>query len=364
MKLPRVIFMTCLSLVVIATLYYHIMRVENTSEALFSDILIRDLPQIHQQRPHEHSDQFGIPNLIDYRAYNPSVAYSSSHNQLIYAYRVSNYTLCREKSNPVFFHNRSKIKSFIIITTEDGRSFVLKFPTQLAKSNCVQGYEDPRIFIHSNKVYVVANLHTRQNCDNQMFLLSFPLSYITTGFASLTHTQTIIPNMILPLETDNPADQQRMQKNWMPFVNRSNGQICFVYSVNPHIILQCDEVTGECKTIAKTHNPNLPSGIRGGSQIQFYKGQYIAFTHKREANMYRTQIYAFAPEHPYNVTHITDDFMFATGATFGNLHIQFVSGFDIRDDIAYVTYGEQDCHAKVCEIPMKRILAALKPISK
>lgn len=352
-----------LSLIVVAAItifWFYMKRIENTSEALFSDVDIHDLEQIHRNRPHEHSQMFDHKDWKDFRAYNPSVTYCREQSQLYYTYRVSNYTMCREMPNTLFFPKRNQIKSFIIISTEDKRVFAVKLPSNLASNGCVQGFEDPRTFIHNNKFYIVANVHSRLNCDTQMFLVSFPLSDITDN-GNFTQVQSITPSQILPLETSNPKDRNQMQKNWMPFV-LNNNHICFVYSVNPHIIYKCDESTGECTKLAETTNPTISTSIRGGSQVQFYKGQYIAFTHKRDANRYRTQIYAFSPQYPYHVTHITDDFMFATGANVSNLLVQFVAGFDIKDDIAYVTYGEQDCHAKVCRIPMKRIMDALKPV--
>jgi len=351
-----------LSLVVIAAIaifWFYMKRIENTSEALFSDVEIYELDQIHRNRPHEHTQLFDHQGWNDFRAYNPSVTFCREQSQLYYSYRVSNYTMCRELPNTLFFPKRDQIKSFIVISSEDGRVFAVQLPSNLSSPGCVQGFEDPRTFIHNGKFYIVANVHSRLNCDTQMFLVSFPLTDLTDN-TNFTQVQSIAPSQIIPLETSNPRDRNQMQKNWMPFVHQN--RICFVYSVNPHIVYKCDESTGECVKLAETTNPTISTSIRGGSQIQLYKDRYIAFTHKRDANRYSTQIYAFSPTYPFHITHMTDDFMFATGANLSNLLVQFVAGFDIKNDVAYVTYGEQDCHAKVCKIPMQRIMAALKPV--
>ncbi len=59
---------------------------------------------------------------------------------------------------------------------------------------------------------------------------------------------------------------------------------------------------------------------------------------------------------------ITQPFVLDDREDFNSAFIQFVSGFDIVKDVAYITYGEQDCDSKMGKIPMHSLMKAFYEI--
>lgn len=316
-----------------------------TTNDLFGKVKINTIPQIKFKTD-------------EYRAFNPSLV--EVGNEIMYVYRVSNATGCHKSSHEDKFltaNNPSK-KSFI--TLSNGVKSVNVSVKTVGGMSCSKGYEDPRVILSSDGevIYIIANALTGDSCRNQMWLLQISTASYKKSLSE--GKESLIPDNILSLKTDFDLDVP--QKNWMPFIK--NEDLMFVYSINPHVILKCDFKTGHCKEVSRLEYDDVPKDLRGGSQAVLYNDKYIAAIHRRtKEHSYLTQFYTFETRYPFEIIAITDDFKISDGETEPD-RIQFVAGLQIleRDgeDVVVLTYGEEDCYSRECEIPMSRIELALE----
>lgn len=372
---------------------------------------IRELPQLQfDHRLREYSDWDG------FRTYNPSIFTLNGSNlgdgrSIYYVYRVCNFALCPGTRNRWNSRYRERTLSQTVIETPRGDLYLVKHPRleklfpneeemrfdhQMGKStrrNCEQGGEDARPFVIGNKLYLISNATTGYHCRRQMILMQFDLKHLEKNQDQSDgmdeNLTEISPKKIWQLHYDEGAS--RDQKNWMPFsVNKSNqsnrtsnsSELHFVYSVNPHVILKFEN-DGYCRKVASTWHPDLSEELRGGSQIirvvkwnlrsrrhldgqprYFAEDLYLGVLHKRDSTFeYTTYLYAFETKHPYRVKYITDGFVFGEHGCHSR-KIQFAAGLAriIKPDGAYlyITYGENDCTAKLCILKEEDVLRSLR----
>ncbi len=330
---------------------------ECTSKKLFPKLEIIKLPQIQLKYK---SNSF--------RTFNPSI--TTLNGTPLLTYRVSNSTKCTNLPNKdalLSKFDKDIILNHIVIQIPKNSllngNFITIKTENVSSEGCVQGFEDPRSIISPDgkTLYLVVNNRSASKCNAEMWMIR--LSTDIFSDPKVLKKEEYFAKDVVKMQMDKP--RIGAQKNWMPFFleNVKTDDMFFVYSVNPHIILRCNTKTGKCSTFAETFNPRLPTDIRGGSQIRFYNGRYIGLTHvRRNSESYITQAYAFSDQYPYEVEAITQPFIFDENDEFNNVLIQFVSGFEIIDDIAFITYGEQDCNSKLCKIPMKSLMKSLYEI--
>jgi predicted GH43/DUF377 family glycosyl hydrolase len=295
-----------------------------------------------------------LPQLCtkNYRAYNPSVAKIGKN--YICTYRISNSINCTALDNMHSFKKlkSGEIESFIVISLldEDFNTISKSNVSTINVGTDIKGFEDPRIIISGNEIFIVANALTGPANRNEMWLLKFNTFDL---MAKLQNGDVIKPYSSIKLTID--FDTDKVQKNWMPFLYNDN--LMFVYSVNPHTILQCDTISGRCEKVCVSSNSEISSEIRGGSPAKLYGDVYIALTHKRpRGGCYTTQIYTFDSQPPFAVRSVSDDFIFDEKYNINTSHIQFVSGFEISDDKIIISYGEDDCHSKLYVAPIRLLL--------
>ncbi len=209
--------------------------------------------------------------------------------------------------------------------------------------------------------------------------------------------RTIAPDRIISL--GSPLSSGRPQKNWAPFTYQD--KLFFVYSINPHVILQCsNEVVFNdndprnpnnttildcpCTTAYITQNTNVSSDLRGGSQVLMYplvdkvtgttEMVYGAFVHIKRyiynhTMYYTTVFYIFDTYPPFAVRGVSSEFIFdrIDGIKLFNTstrhipkypNIQFVSGFEMTRNsqgelLFHITYGQDDCSSQLCVAPAR-----------
>lgn len=314
---------------------------------------------------------------VSFRTYNPSIA--NVNGDMLIVQRVSNYTGCKQVRSAV---QPRKIQSYISMLFNNHVYHVETDP--IGSKDCAKGYEDPRPIVSPDKqdllLFCAARGH--QNCLQSMYMLRFPLSKLYEDFRetpqskslerSTSNIKYLTPTETLPLQT--MISTKRHEKNWMPFV--SQDKLLLVYSVNPHIILECNLTTGTCDVIAKTTNSTLGKSLRGGSQVMFLAGNdnrpdlFVGAIHERRGGQaYVTRFYAFATEWPYQILKMSDEFVFDDNEDETLTSIQFASGLAIIHDHrgqmeVHVTYGEHDCRSKFCKIQGKEFLKALRDVDQ
>lgn len=318
-----------------------------------------------------------------YRTYNPTISFRITRAGAtpIITCRVSNYTLCSTTASNASYYLQNAAMYYssggggvdnhlvVLVNGVAKRLRVLQEGNAEGAEGCVKGFEDPRTLVQADRLLVFANRQApqlpgpakaghsdeAQACVNQMWMLTVPLRDVYQ--LNEIRVKTAV-------RLRSPSGKVRVEKNWMPFFT-DDGVLHFVYSVNPHVVIRCNELTGVTTEVARTYNKLIDhrsTPIRGGSQVVKYAGHYLAFTHSRDHNHYRTQLYAFSPRHPFEVTHMSRSFMFSEARDVDALRIQFVAGFEVIGDVAYITYGEQDCSACVCVVPMRELLNLLRRV--
>lgn len=344
---------------------------ETTTKELFKEFQIVDMPQIHTFHATKHAEIFGSEVSSGFRSYNPSLV---KDVEMLYVYRISNYTNCvrpaddLEKVHVEGSGTSDSIASYIAVSVSEDRIVDLVLP-KVSEKGCTRGFEDPRPIISHDgtQLLIAANVRSRKNCSSEMWLIRIPIQTLREKLDVDGTLQSINANDVVPLHIYDREgvliENNRTEKNWMPFYH--NDELHFVYSINPHIILKCDE-SGKCTEVSHTYNKTLPKTLRGGSQIKLFpidgNPRYIGITHTRQTKYsYVTQFYAFDPS-TFHVTHLSPNFIFDKDRKVSPSSVQFVAGFEIVDDLAYVTYGEDDCYSMMFKTPMRDVLKSMKEV--
>jgi len=369
MRRREILLVLTIVLVTIIALYLirkynkqHERKTDRTASDVFDDVVvIEDLPQHHiETEPYDETpeDQF--------RAFNPSV--TKVGNQLLYSFRVSNYIACPTSSGKPRRNTSltigDKVKSFTMLSSEDSTAIYIDTP-EFAYPKCVTGFEDPRMIVtpDGQNLMIISNSHSNASCFTEMHLTTIPIEDVDQAFQSKSKPKllTVDESQILRLFKTTSPEPVNNEKNWMPFFDHEN--LMFVYSVNPHVILKCNTVTGACTQVAETENPHVNSKLRGSSQARLYDGQYVAVAHWRTSNSsYLSQAYTFEAKLPYKITAISPTFVIKAEGTKAQSLIQFVSGFEIFEDTAYITYGEEDCDSKLFKVSMSALLDSMTSV--
>jgi len=332
--------------------------VECTSKKILPTQQIVKLSQVNFSNFDKSLKTSGKVEKTNYRTFNPSV--TTINDKLLFTYRISNLTKCKSLPNQACHRStfdKSIIKNHMVLQIGQDKFINIK-TKNVSSDGCVQGFEDPRPLSSPDgkTLYLIANNHSKGS-RSEMWLIKIPVDRLMSREVSEKGEYFAKDMVRLQLQKERPGNQ----KNWMPFfleegtdgsiksnLALASSSLMLVYSVNPHIILRCNLTTGICENFAETFNSKLPTDIRGGSQIRYYSGRYIGLTHvRRNSECYVTQAYSFSDKYPFEVTAITLPFVFDDQKDRESASIQFVSGFEIINDVAYITYGEQDCDAKM-----------------
>ena len=185
-----------------------------TTKKMFEEVELIDLKQLHQSENINQSELFGT-ELGKYRTYNPSI--TTNGKEIFYAYRISNYNVCKDinhKGENSLITNWSKINSFIVISNNNDEIVNIEVPN-LVQNSCAKGFEDPRILIQDEIIYIISGTQTGQRCTQEMWLLKIDLNKIKTNL-SKTNPKSIKIDSSTRLYTDF-VKQLRPEKNWSPF---------------------------------------------------------------------------------------------------------------------------------------------------
>jgi hypothetical protein len=345
---------------------------DNTAIAVFdSSVEIEELPQHHIE-----THQIEGVTESEFRAFNPSL--TLLHDKMVYSYRVSNFVGCQAGSDKAVRNItgiNDSVKNYIMLSLEDQDVIHLDIP-EVSASKCVMGFEDPRLMTSpdGSTFYVIANGRPTAACTPEMYLISIPTSDLEAIFESDLPNKTLkVANSQLlrlkpVLSESEEVQKPRPQKNWMPFFAKSDPKakeesLMFVYSVNPHIVLKCDMETGNCTVVGDTFNEDVNPELRGSSQARLYNDKFIAVAHWRTSgHSYLSQAYMFSKEAPFAIEAISPTFVIEDVKMKAMSMIQFVSGLEIQNETAYITYGEHDCDSKLFKVSMEALLASMTEV--
>jgi len=224
--------------------------------------------------------EWKIPSqkIKDYNATNPSIIVNPDNSdEYILNVRHVNYH-CDEKNQ--YHCNNSKetivhTKNIIYICDKDKfdepkKTILLTDNTEFIKyPSPVQDLEDIRLVVrNTNEIWCSATSREYLPSTTPQIILSeikWPQKQINYGLRLIAH---------------DPQLTEIVQKNWLPFMDKSSNQLRFIYSFGPKMIIYgIDEFTGKC-FVDKSYDTYLSfQQARGGSSpIPFsIKGTNVAF---------------------------------------------------------------------------------------
>lgn len=193
----------------------------------------------------------------------------------------------------------SRVHSSLSISELDADYRVLR-TVQLALNHpaAANGQEDPRLFVHRDKLHVsFAGITSGKTVDSV---------WINQLYAEIDpETQTVGT-----IHAPQYAKRQRREKNWAFFEH--DGKLYAIYSISPHVVLQIEE--DRVIQVHETANFFPWSGgfLRGGTPpiYQPDRGTYLAFFHgnlpiprcnTHPEYVYSTGVYEFEAKPPFRV---------------------------------------------------------------
>lgn len=210
------------------------------------------------------------------------------------------------------------------------------------------GIEDPKLFLYKDEEWCIGSSlgskHQLNPCINSMCI--FKIINPQDTFKILTPPSWVNP------------DQR--QKNWSPF--EWNGKLLCEYTINPHVILEINPVTGVTDEFSRSGSISDDitqlTSMRGGAppiriNDKIYLG--IGHTHPSKSSGYVHFFYIFESSPPFKIINISKTFKMDAIET-----IQFAAGISLYDDYIYVSYGVNDCSNRISRYKLNDILSTLK----
>lgn len=202
----------------------------------------------------------------------------------------------------------------------------------------VHGFEDARIFAWKGKWWATTTV-----CD-----------FTENGAREIALLQIEEDGSVVRAEPLRGPWSDRVQKNWMPFVD---GDIArFVYATSPTEIFELID-RGDSRTILRPENGALGHGrLRGGSQGVRVDGGWIFVVHDVAfPDSGRIYLHRFVMlDEKLRLTSMTDPFYFEQRG------IEFCAGLAKIDDKLIVSYAVNDGSARLGIFDWQRVRSALR----
>ncbi len=204
------------------------------------------------------------------------------------------------------------------------------------------GFEDPRLFLYRGEPWIIScfrgkNLDDDLECGHKLII--FPMKS---------------PSSVVVLKY---SEGGIWEKNWLPFEN--NKKLYVVYSFSPHVILEMDVSTGNCRKAFSTPVTNKPNfkfyGIGGGSPPVLISNKfYISAAHTRAANplVRKNFFYLFDSSPPFAVHAVSPEINLDSNYK----NIEFISGLIVVKDTVIISAGIDDCYSRIMSYKKQVIL--------
>jgi hypothetical protein len=154
--------------------------------------------------------------------------------------------------------------------------------------------------------------------------------------------------------------ERRKQKNWLPFICQKTGDLCFIYSYCPFIVLVYNEADCQCQ-LKHAYIPSSFNHWRGSAGPVWLPlhDMYVALVHESAWPRYCHRFIALDKKLE-KVTHATDRFTFGP-----DYMIEFSCGMQLTEDQQNMTvlYALHDAKAYRVDIPISYILSSLQTVS-
>ena len=232
--------------------------------------------------------------------------------------------------------------------------------------------EDARLFSYRNRIFVIYN-------DNLEVVAPLYTDRRDLFIAELIwiddHYELSVP---LKLYYKEKYHNQLWQKNWTPF--EYQGKLLLSYSLNPHLILYPNLMTGECYQFCETSlllNWNF-GPLRGSSQALLIDGEYFSFFHSGIVDFshassyyylwhYFMGAYTFSAKPPFQLTSMTPHPILTEGLytqSSREKRVIFPGGFAVVGPSLYLAYGKDDCEIWIMIIDKDALKKTMKQLKE
>ncbi len=158
------------------------------------------------------------------------------------------------------------------------KDFTLLGKSHLLTSLCIAP-EDPRLFIHGEKIYVCYN-----DCPKECREIKNPPRAMYLAEVTFAKGEWGLTN-ILRLSFNRPEELERgftknVEKNWSPFIYQE--EIHFIYAYDPLIVVKPNLETGICEEVSHADELQFTKPYkepRGGTPAYPTENGYLAFYH-------------------------------------------------------------------------------------
>lgn len=294
------------------------------------------VPSIFQQTQW-NCGYFEIPAEFGVRYFNPSVAEWNGRTWL---------ATRRAIHDPPPLGTNS-----LVVWNLDGTLVKNRFPLRFHLTFHQEHYEDPRLSILSNELYVSCTNFKISNYKAHQILAR--ISNVTREFCPVMH----------PLYGRNGASMdgnRGNEKNWAWFETEQGWH--FVYEPWPHHVVRTNFGEAAASYVQEDHH-SCPWGwgkMRGGSPPVLVDGQYWSFFHSSVEGLPKPQprrryymgAYCFESKPPFRIHSMTiDPLLVGSEKDGGTLPVVFPGGAVYRDGEWFVVLGVNDVRSAWLYLP-------------
>ena len=306
-----------------------------------------DVPHLDDLIPQTRLTLMSIPTLERWPSMNPSIA-TGCHGDIRMIVRTVNYRLADGSRSYRSLDPDNVVRTRNYLVDLDPSSLVVNAVRPLtmvpggdAYSGPVVGVEDARLIQLNDRWMVSATVRDRNDqwrCE---------MALVDVEGDDLRASVRVLPALF----------GEEHEKNWMPF--KHEGQLHFLYSLGPTIVLRCDDDTAELSTVARHTAPHWASNLRGGSQGLPTAHGYLFVAHEVHWR-------AGQRDYLHRLVHLDAEWQIdAASPAFRFLApgIEFCAGIaQIGDDVV-LSFGSEDRAAYLARAPLEQLMGLLEPVS-
>jgi hypothetical protein len=271
--------------------------------------------------------------------FNPSIASDGSHFKMVV--RSANYLL--GVNTPIEGGIIRNINYLVdldadlavhaVHALDDGPSELRRYPSTII------GFEDCRLIKVDGRWFASGTVSELNPIERQEIAL------LEIDGATVTSVRA--------LAGPNPG---RAEKNWMPFVHE--GQLHFIYTCGPMIVLRCDPRTGGLTLAARSESPPFAAALRGGSQgIPLEDGGYLFVVHEMDQS-------TGVPVYSHRFMRLSPDLTLVAASrpfTFTGERVEFCGGAATFGATLVLSFAVSDAACYLATLPTIAAVGLLEP---
>jgi hypothetical protein len=304
-----------------------------------------------------------VPNKIGPSLSNPTILVSKN-NEILINLRNLNYVLYHSESN-VFEHSWGPL--CYLHQENDQRLVTNNILCKLDSNFNIMSHNIiDTSFLDENPLWEFVGLEDGRlvEWEDKLFLSGVRRDTTTNGVGRMELSEVVCKkDKVLEksrLRIPAPgADNSYCEKNWMPVLNRP---YTYVKWTNPTEVAEYNPIDKTCKTVILSDKKSFETcDLRGGSQVIYLNGYYIALVH--EVYLYNSEVGRKNADYKHRFVAWNENFELidvSEAFKFMNAKIEFCCGMAELDDKLLITFGFQDNAAYLLGMPKNLLGKFLK----